>query len=71
MPSALEEMQRQQLALFDQAVKMFNPAIKTGAKEPEAPPPPPPKSDEEITDLRQRIAALQEAVESLAKKDER
>lgn len=72
MPAALEEMQRQQLALFDQAVRMFNPSAGgTPKTSQETPPPPAPKSDEEISDLRERIAALQEAVESLAKKNER
>jgi len=85
MPTALEEMQRRQLALFDQAVRMFNPGLGGSAakssdpqKAPEshnasghAPPPPAPKTDEEISDLRERIAALQEAVDSLARKSER
>ncbi len=74
MPSALEEMQRQQLALFDQAVRMFQPGTATVSKKTEQPTPQSPpatKSDEEISDLRERIAALQEAVETLAKKGER
>lgn len=72
MPAALEEMQRQQLALFDQAVRMFNPAAGSNGKKTEEPPQPASReSDAEISELRQRIAALQEAVETLAKKGER
>jgi len=74
MPPALEEMQRQQLALFDQAVRMFNPVTSgaaTGqAEQPPPPPPPQAESENDISELRHRIAALQEAVESLAKKGE-
>jgi len=71
MPSALEEMQRKQLAMFDKAVRMFNPATAAMGAVAEPPPPPSspnPESSEEISDLRQRIAALQQAVESLASK---
>ena len=76
MPPAMEEMQRQQLALFDQAVRMFNPIAGAGAKTAPAKPddatkPSQPESDQEIKELRERVAALQDAVESLAKKGER
>jgi polyhydroxyalkanoate synthesis repressor PhaR len=62
MPSAL--------AMFNQAVRMFNPvAAAATAKAPEPPSPQPsPESSNDISDLRQRIAALQQAVESLANK---
>ncbi|MCA8926835.1 MAG: polyhydroxyalkanoate synthesis repressor PhaR [Alphaproteobacteria bacterium] len=73
MPPALEEMQRQQLALFDQAVRMFSPGAGAGGnatKPPEPPPAPKAEGGEEIADLRERIAALQHAVETLAKKGE-
>jgi polyhydroxyalkanoate synthesis repressor PhaR len=70
MPPAVEEIQRQQMAMFDQAVRMFNPlsgALRTKDDvEPHSPKPT--KSDDDISDLRQQIAALQNAVESLAKK---
>ncbi len=76
MPPAMEEMQRQQLALFDQAVRMFNPIAGAGGKTAPAKPddatkPSQPESDQEIKELRERVAALQDAVESLAKKSER
>lgn len=76
MPPAMEEMQRQQLALFDQAVRMFNPIAGAGGKTAPAKPddatkPSQPESDQEIKELRERVAALQDAVESLAKKGER
>ena len=69
MPPAMEEMQRQQLALFDQ---IAGAGAKTApAKPDDATKPSQPESDQEIKELRERVAALQDAVESLAKKGER
>lgn len=69
MPPAIEEMQRQQLALFEQAVRMFNPVAGSATRdEDDAPAPPAPEPDNDISELRQQIAALQNAVETLAKK---
>jgi len=68
MPPALEEMQRQQMAMFDKAVSMFNPLTGAMKTENAEEPPTPAQSDDDLSDLRQQIAALQNAVESLAKK---
>ncbi len=67
MPPAIEEMQRQQMALFDQAVRMFNPVSVAARSEP-AKEPPPAAEEDDLSELRRQIAALQNAVESLAKK---
>lgn len=69
LPPGLEEMQRNQMALFDKTLRMFNPAsaTKSSAPEPKAPEQPP-AEEEEINGLREQIAALQQAVESLARK---
>jgi polyhydroxyalkanoate synthesis repressor PhaR len=68
MPPAVEEMQRQQMAMFDKAVSMFNPLTGAMKTENAEEPPAPAQSDDDLSDLRQQIAALQNAVESLAKK---
>jgi polyhydroxyalkanoate synthesis repressor PhaR len=68
MPPVLEEMQRQQMAMFDKAVSMFNPLTGAMKTENAEEPPTPAQSDDDLSDLRQQIAALQNAVESLAKK---
>ena len=68
MPPALEEMQRQQMAMFDKAVSMFNPLTGAMKTENAEEPPTPAQSDDDLSDLRQQIAALQNAVEALAKK---
>lgn len=69
LPPGLEEMQRSQMALFDKTLRMFNPvaAAKPSATEAKAPQQPP-AEEEEINSLREQIAALQQAVESLARK---
>ena len=70
LPPGLEEMQRNQMALFDKTMRMFNPAAAAQAAPPQskAPEPPAAGEQEEINGLREQIAALQQAVESLAKK---
>ena len=70
LPPGLEEMQRNQMALFDKTMRMFNPAAAAQAAPPQSkvPEPPPAGEQEEINGLREQIAALQQAVESLAKK---
>lgn len=69
LPPGLEEMQRNQMALFDKTMRMFNPASAAQAASPEPKqPPPPPAKEEEINGLREQIAALQKAVENLAQK---
>jgi polyhydroxyalkanoate synthesis repressor PhaR len=67
MPPAIEEMQRQQMALFDQAVRMFTPVSATQQTEPVKETPPTADADD-LSELRRQIAALQNAVETLAKK---
>ena len=78
MPPALEELQRNQMALLDKTMRMFNPisgsnGASSPAQDKPAPPSPPAKSkpdQEEINGLREQIAALQKAVESLARKND-
>lgn len=69
LPPGLEEMQRNQMALFDQAMRIFNPLAKTKEnpeKKKHEPDSQPDRS--EIDGLRDQIAALQQAVEQLAQK---
>jgi polyhydroxyalkanoate synthesis repressor PhaR len=76
IPPALEELQRNQMALLDQTMRMFNPlagssgSSNSGERESKTPEakPQPPSDQAEINGLREQIAALQKAVESLAQK---
>jgi polyhydroxyalkanoate synthesis repressor PhaR len=67
-----EEQIRQNLALFDRAMKMFSPFAY--AKPEESAPPPPaakpaePSSDEALQELRKQMAEMQAQIEKLASK---
>ena len=62
---AYEEQIRQNLALFDRAMKMFSPfPLKTDEPAPAAPAP----AKDELAELRQQMAAMQAQLEALAKK---
>lgn len=73
LPPAVEELQRSQKAFFENAIRMFNP-MAAGEK-PAAKPAPPPEATgektgaEDLDNLRNQINALQQAVESLAKRN--
>ena len=67
---AYEEQIRQNLALFDRAMKMFSP-FAYRADETPAPPPPSPAAEpakDEMAELRAQMAAMQEQLAALAKK---
>jgi polyhydroxyalkanoate synthesis repressor PhaR len=68
-----EEQIRQNLALFDRAMKMFSPFAYAKPDEPAAAPTPAAKpaeasSDEALTELRKQMAAMQAQIEKLATK---
>jgi polyhydroxyalkanoate synthesis repressor PhaR len=74
-----EEQIRQNMALFDRAMKMFSPFAYTKPEEPPAPPraesaPPPAAAastgggDEALTELRKRMEEMQAQIEQLAQK---
>jgi polyhydroxyalkanoate synthesis repressor PhaR len=75
---ALERFQtqvRQNMTMFERAMKMFSPfAYAQGQTEAEAPPPPQPAaeaksgSDEALNDLKSRIEEMQRQIEKLASK---
>lgn len=73
---AYEEQVRQNLALFDRAMKMFSPFAfaKPGEAATAAPPPPPappkaePSQDEAMAELRKRMEEMQAQIERLASK---
>ena len=71
--SAYDEQIRQNLALFDRAMKMFSPFAFAKPEEP-APAPPPPKAeaapaaDDALADLRRRMEEMQAQIERLAGK---
>ena len=73
----MEDQVRQNLALFDRAMKMFTPfAFTARADEPAAAPPPPPPepakaaaSDTALDDLKRRIEEMQTQIAKLASKD--
>ncbi|MFC3067623.1 polyhydroxyalkanoate synthesis repressor PhaR [Phenylobacterium soli] len=71
MMGAYEEQIRQNLALFDRAMKMFSPFAYA---KPEEPAPPPatkaaePSSDEALGELRKQMAEMQAQIEKLATK---
>ena len=72
--NAYDEQIRQNLALFDRAMKMFSPFAYAKPEEPPAPAPPPaakpaePTSDEALTELKKQMAEMQAQIERLASK---
>ena len=79
-PQFLEEQVRQNMALFDRAMKMFSPFAFVAADEqkPASPPPPSPtrsaangapsEQDASLDDLRKRMEEMQKQIERLASK---
>jgi polyhydroxyalkanoate synthesis repressor PhaR len=69
---AYDEQIRQNLALFDRAMKMFSPFAfaKTGEAAAAAPPRPeaPPAQDDAMAELRRRMEEMQAQIEKLASK---
>ncbi|HVI34545.1 polyhydroxyalkanoate synthesis repressor PhaR [Phenylobacterium sp.] len=69
-----EEQIRQNMQLFDRAMKMFSPFAYTTPEEsppaarPEAAQPAPPASDDALADLRKRMEEMQAQIEKLAKR---
>jgi polyhydroxyalkanoate synthesis repressor PhaR len=72
--AAYEEQIRQNLALFDRAMKMFSPFAFPQAAEPAAPPPPAPKAaepaagEDTLAELKKQMEAMQAQLAALAKK---
>ena len=64
----LEEMGKQNLALFEKTMKMFSPFPGAAGDKPQAKVPPTKARDATLDELRQRINALQQQVEQLSKK---
>ena len=68
---AYEDQIRQNLQLFDRAMKMFSPFSYAPKAEEPAPTPPPPKAepppDEALTQLRKQMAEMQAQIDKLAK----
>ena len=71
---AFDEQIRQNMALFDRAVKMFTPfAFRGDEIAPHAPAPaakaaPPAKDDDALVEIKRQMAAMQEQLAALAKK---
>ncbi len=66
---AYEEQIRQNLALFDRAMKMFSPFAAVRPDEPgPAPPTPAEPAKDDLADLKKQMAAMQAQLEALAKK---
>ncbi len=69
-----DEQIRQNMALFDRAMKMFTPFAFRGEEAPSAPPPAPPKpaaasaESDALAELRKQMAAMQEQLAELNKK---
>jgi polyhydroxyalkanoate synthesis repressor PhaR len=67
-----DEQVRQNLALFDRAMKMFSPFVPSARTEepaaPKAEPATPPTSDDALADLRKRMEEMQAQIEKLAKR---
>ncbi len=62
---SLEEMGKQNMALFEQAMKMFSPmGSEQGAAKPDATP----SEDDTVADLQEKLNALQQQLNSMAKK---
>jgi len=68
---AYQETVRQNLALFDRAMKMFTPFAFPGARPEDPEPAPRPEaaaSDDTLAELRKQMAAMQAQIEKLASK---
>ena len=71
---AFDEQIRQNMALFDKAMKMFTPFAYRGEEAPPAPPPPPPKApeparqDDSLADSKRQMAAMQAQLAALSAK---
>jgi polyhydroxyalkanoate synthesis repressor PhaR len=69
---AFDEQIRQNLALFDRAMKMFSPFAFSKPEEPPAPPPKAepaaPVADDALVELRKRMEEMQAQIEKLAGK---
>ena len=71
-----EEQIRQNMALFDRAMKMFSPFAYARPEDAPAPPPEPapapapaaPPTDDSLADLKRQLAAMQEQIAKLATK---
>jgi len=62
-----DEQVKQNLALFDRAIKMFTPAFPTRTPgSPEGPQPPPDAKGDELAELRSQIDAMRHQLEKLA-----
>jgi len=79
LPPSVEELQRSQMALFDQTMRMLNPLANQGSaaadkKAPQDDKPEPEKDktseNNELGGLRKQIADLQEAGDSLARRED-
>jgi polyhydroxyalkanoate synthesis repressor PhaR len=70
--NAYEEQIRQNMALFDRAMKMFSPFAYAKTMDEAAPPPKPepaaPAADEALIELRKRMEEMQAQIEKLAKR---
>ena len=68
----LEDQVRQNMVMFDRAMKMFSPFSFSGRADQTAPPAAsaeaPKAADEALDDLKKQMAAMQEQIERLAKK---
>lgn len=71
--SSLEEMGKQNMAIFEQAMKMFSPMAsapgsaegsESGSEQPDAPS----SEDDTVADLQEKLNALQQQLNSMAKK---
>ncbi|MDB5433790.1 MAG: hypothetical protein JWR47_47 [Phenylobacterium sp.] len=61
-----DEQVRQNLALFDRAMKMFSPFAYAKSEEPARPEPAPPPADEALAALRKQMEEMQAQIEKLA-----
>ena len=67
--SVFDEQVRQNLALFDRAMKMFSPfPFRADGEEPAAAPATPEPARDDLAELRKQMAAMQEQLAALAKK---
>jgi len=68
--SSLEEMGKQNMAIFEKAMKMFSPmgnasGSTSGAEQPDTAPS---EDDDTVADLQEKLNALQQQLNSMAKK---
>jgi polyhydroxyalkanoate synthesis repressor PhaR len=67
---SMEEQTKRNMAMFNEAMRMFNPFVAVpngGAQQPASPPPPSQANKDDFQILKEQMAAMQQKLDTLAK----